>query len=357
MGVKFNRFLFSWLIWLFMWPVLAQNSGDSLPNYLILYNSAVKLIDSSRYKESLPILKKAIKEKPDFWGAMNKMAFAKIKLEKYKEAEKDLDKAEGFAPLNYETQKLRGINFFLNGKYAESKAMFDTAAYICIEEKLEDAELFYYRAQLMFKGKGYKNALDACEAATEFNPKYIDAMILKAKIRFAMKDYNHSIKELDVAIKLMSAAKPDYQAYKLRAQSKFEVANYKAAVKDWNIYIEAIPKEEEALVARGAAKINANDNSSAISDLDEAIKLNPKNPVSYCYRGVAKGGNRNYVEALKDLDFAIKLKFDYSTAYVNRAAIKMAVKDKRGACEDLQKADGLGNELALKLYESYCKQK
>ena len=77
--------------------------------------------------------------------------------------------------------------------------------------------------------------------------------------------------------------------------------------------------------------------------------------MAYCYRGTAKGGNKNYIEALKDLDFAIKLKFDYGAAFVNRAAIKMASKDKRGACEDLEKADSLGDELAIKLIEQYCK--
>lgn len=93
----------------------------------------------------------------------------------------------------------------------------------------------------------------------------------------------------------------------------------------------------------------------AIVDLDEAIKINGSNPVSYCYRGVAKGGNRQYVEALKDLDYSIKLKFDYPAAYVNRAAIKFASKDKRGACADLQKADGLGDEMAYKLIDRYCR--
>jgi tetratricopeptide (TPR) repeat protein len=323
----------------------------------MLYNSAVKLIDSSRFKESLPILKKAIKEKPDFWGAMNKMAFAKIKLKQYKEAEKDLDKAETFSPMNYETEKLKGINYFLNNKFKESKAALDTAAFICHDEKLEDAELYYYRAQLMFKGKAYKNALDACENATEFNPKYIEVIFLKAQIRFATKDYNYAIKELDAATKLMTIDNTNYEVYKLRAKAKFETGRFKEAVKDWDVYISAFPKEEEALVARGASKINANDNSGAIADLDEAIKLNSKNPVSFCYRGVAKGGNRNYVEALKDLDYSIKLKFDYAGAYLNRAAIKMASKDKHGACEDLEKADGLGDEMAVKLIEKYCKQR
>jgi len=335
----------------------SQELKDSLPPYLVLYNKANGLIDSAKYKEAIPLLKKAIKEKPDFWGAMNKMAFAKIKMQNYKEAEKDLMKAESLAPLNYETQKLKGINFFLNKKYAESKQMFDTAVYIHNEEKLEDPELFYYRAQLMFLGKNYKGALDACEAALEYNPKYEEIIFLKGKIRFATKDYNYAIKELNEAIKILPPDKPDLEAFKLRAKSKFEVGDYKGAVKDWNVYIDAVPKEEEALVARGAAKINANDNSGAIADLDLAIQLNPKNPVSYCYRGVAKGGNRSYIEALKDLDYAIKLKFDYSTAYLNRAAIRMASKDKYGACEDLEKADGLGNEMAIQLIERYCKQR
>jgi hypothetical protein len=70
---------------------------------------------------------------------------------------------------------------------------------------------------------------------------------------------------------------------------------------------------------------------------------------------VAKGGNKAFSEGIKDLDQAIKLKFDYGTAYVNRAAIKMAIKDKQGACDDLAKADGLGNELALQMLEKHCK--
>ena len=32
----------------------------------------------------------------------------------------------------------------------------------------------------------------------------------------------------------------------------------------------------------------------------------------------------------------------------------MALKDKHGACDDLEKADGLGNEMALRLVE-ICK--
>lgn len=353
--------LYKWFLFCFIWlltvSLKAQETvkKDSLPDYEKLYAKASKLIDSAKYKEAIPLLKKAVKEKTDYWEAYNKMGFAKIKLQEYKEALKDLDKAEKIVPLNYESLKLKGVANFLSNNFNEAKVLFDTAVYISNEEKLDDPELYYYRAMLMFKGKNYKLALETCETATDMKPNYVEVIQLKGEIRFTKKEYNYAIKELNEAIKLMPETKKDYKAYKLRAKSKFEVGDFKGAVTDWNVYIDGIPNEEEALVSRASAKINANDNSGAIADLDEAIKINPKNPVSYCYRGVAKGGNRQYVEALKDLDYSIKLKFDYPAAYVNRAAIKMASKDKRGACEDLGKADGLGDEMAVKLYDTYCK--
>jgi tetratricopeptide (TPR) repeat protein len=65
---------------------------------------------------------------------------------------------------------------------------------------------------------------------------------------------------------------------------------------------------------------------------------------------------KNFAGALEDLDLAIKLKFDYSPAYINRASIKFASGDKKGACKDLEKAEGLNNEKAFNLIEKYCKE-
>jgi tetratricopeptide (TPR) repeat protein len=344
-------------IWFLPCDFRAQETkNDTLSEEQRIYLDALKLIDSARYKESIILFKKVIKINPYSTEAYNKMAFAKIKLKDYKGAEKDLLLSDKLQAMNYETCKLKGMNFYLAGKYKEAKPELDTALYISKEEKIDDAELHYYRALLMFKGKSYKTALEALESATELQPKYTEAYLLKGEVRFVMKNYNYAIKELTEAIRLMPETKPIYSAYKLRAKSRFEMGDYKGAVQDWNVYIEGNPGEEESLILRGASKINAGDNSGAVTDLDAAIKINAKNPVSYCYRGVAKGGNKMYTEAIKDLDYAIKLKFDYAAAFVNRAAIKMALKDKRGACEDLKKADSLGDEMALKLVEKYCKQ-
>lgn len=320
-----------------------------------LYKKAVKQIDSGQYKEAILNLKKAIKIKPEWPGAYTKMGIARINIKDYKGAEKDLKTSLAANPNDFETLKVMGMMYFNNTNYKDCKVYFDSAASIAAADKIDDAEFCYYRAKLMFIGKGYKDALTMLATATEINPKYIEAIILKGEVRFAMKDYNYAIKELNEAIGMMKADKPEYSAYKTRAKAKFEVKDYKGAVSDWSVYIDAYPEEEDALISRGAARINMNDNTNAIVDLDAAIKINGKNPVSYNYRGMAKAGNKQMVEGLKDVDQAIKLKFDYAAAYVNRAAIKFASKDKRGACEDLNKADTLGDGMAYKLIDQYCK--
>lgn len=320
-----------------------------------LFKKAVKLIDSARFKEAIVDLKKAVKIKPDYPAAYTKMGIAKIQLKDLKGAEKDLQTALKSNPNDFETLKTMGMMFFNSEKFKDCKMYFDSAASIAAADKIDDAEFLYYRAKLMFLGKGYKDALDVLAAATEIKPKYIEAIVLKGDVRFAQKDYNYAIKELNEAIGLMKSDALNYNAYKTRAKAKFEVQDYKGAVTDWSVYLDGNPGEEDALISRGAARINMNDNTNAIVDLDEAIKKNGKNPVSYNYRGMAKAGNKQLVEGLKDVDYAIKLKFDYPAAYVNRAAIKFASKDKRGACEDLNKADQLGDSMAFKLIDQYCK--
>lgn len=356
-----HKWLFLLVLLLFCGLAKAQNEEgknqtDTIPAYQKLYTKAVAFIDSGKYKEATPLLKKSLKENKDFYKAYTKLAYIHLKEKEYKDVYKEVAKSEKIMPLDYETQKIKAMAYFFEDKFKECKATLDTAAMLAREEKIDDAELLYYRAQLMFKGKSYKTALETCESALELNPKYIDVILLKAEIRFTTKEYNYAIKELTDAIKLMPADKPDYNAYKMRAKAKAEMKDWKGAINDWNVYIDAIPGEEEALVSRAAALINTNDNSKAIADLDEAIKINKKNPVSWCYRGVAKGGNKAYNDGIKDLDQAIKLKFDYAAAYVNRAAIKMAIKLKEDACKDLEKADSLGDAMAPGLLEKYCKR-
>jgi tetratricopeptide (TPR) repeat protein len=329
---------------------------DTIPAYVRTYEKASKLVDSAKYNQAMPLLKSVIKENPDYYMAWNKMAWIYYKTDKPKELEKALAKAESISPMNYDTHKIKGIYYLEAQKYKEAKVSLDTAISIAAIDKIDDREIYYYQAKLMFIGKSYKQALAACQAALDLDAKYLDVMKLKGEIRYAMKDYLNAVKDLDEAIKLMPAEKPDYDSYRTRAKSKFMLKDFKGCINDWSVLIDADPKDEEAYTSRAAARINSGDNTAAIVDLDEAIKLNSKNPVSWCNRGVAKFANKNHVEALKDIDQAIKIKFDYAEAHFRKGIVKLfGFKDKPGACEEFEKADSLGDPTAFKMVEQYCK--
>jgi tetratricopeptide (TPR) repeat protein len=345
----------------------ASSDGDTTAviqeeKQVTLYKKGLKLIDSSEYKNAVAEFKKAVKIKKDYYEAWLKMGYCKMKMEDYEGAEADLQRASETGPNDFETLKLKGMNYFFMGeqwkvnRYLDSARKFlDSASTLYEDEKIDDAEFHYYRGKLMFKGKGYKKALEECNIALEVNPKYYDAMILKCEVRFAQKEWAYALKELNETIKVLPEKLKNYDLYKMRAKTKFEIKDFKGSIQDWSAYIDNDSKNEEAYIWRAMARININDFTNAIVDCDAAIQLNPKNCVSWCFRGFAKGANKQFIEGIKDLDQSIKLKFDYSVAYVNRASLKRANGDKRGACEDLQKADSLGNELAPGLYEQYCK--
>lgn len=69
-------------------------------------------MDSAKYKDAIVLFKKAVKIKPDYVEAFNKMALAKLKTEDYKGAEKDLQAALKIIPDNYESQKTMGILYY-----------------------------------------------------------------------------------------------------------------------------------------------------------------------------------------------------------------------------------------------------
>lgn len=322
---------------------------------ITIYKKGLKLIDSADYKNAIIEFKKALKIKKDYYEAWLKMGYCKMQMGDYEGADADYNKALKTGPGDFETLKLKGINHFFITEYDSAKKYLDSAQIIYEDERVDDAEFHYYRGKLMYVGKSYKKALEEANIALEVKPKYYDAMILRCEIRFSQKEWAYALRELNETIKVLPEKEKNYDLYKMRAKTKFELKDFKGAVQDWSVYIDNNSKVEEAYIERGMARINNNDYTNAVVDLDEAIKLNAKNPVSWNFRGLAKGSNKQIVEGIKDLDQSIKLKFDYANAYLHRAALKMAAKDKRGACDDLQKADSLGNEMAPGLFEQYCK--
>ncbi|MEO8868494.1 MAG: tetratricopeptide repeat protein [Bacteroidia bacterium] len=346
--------LFIYLFFVMSVCVAQKNKIDttrSLDPAADLYKASMKLIDSLQYKDAIKLLEKSVKIKKDFTEAYNKIALCDMQLKDFANAQKNLELSLKYTPDNFNCIKYLGRACFLNKKYDLAKKYYDDA----LKMNPNDVELMCYIAELRAFGQDLKGALEMYNNAAFEKENYAPIYIGRGMIKYKQKEYPYAIKDIEQGLVLSKYQNISSDIYLSLAQSKFETGAYKSAIKVFDTLIKRNPKDENALTYRGASKISINDFSGAIKDLDEAIKLNPKSYMAYNFRGTAKGGLKQNIEALKDFDLCIKIKLDYPSVYVNRAAIKMASKDKRGACEDLNKADQLGSDIAIKYIQQYCK--
>ena len=90
--------------------------------------------------------------------------------------------------------------------------------------------------------------------------------------------------------------------FKSRADKKYNLGNFKDAIKDYSSAIEINSKYIEAYNFRGLSKQELGDTEGAISDQLEALKINPNSATSYQNYGISLLLSNKLVEA----EFALK---------------------------------------------------
>ena len=147
----------------------------------------------------------------------------------------------------------------------------------------------------------------------------------------------------------------NYEYFFNRAQDKFELADYKGAVLDYNKALELSPTEICLVYSmRGNAKRNLSDFDGAISDQNKALDFDPLYADGYFNRGIAKFQKGDFDGAIEDYSQVIKINPKDSDSFFNRANVKKEIGDLKGACEDWKEAAELGDEDAAKLLEEHC---
>lgn len=302
------------------------------------------------YQSAIKDYKKALKINQTSFVLYTNLAKAQTKIKDFKGAAQSYKEATTLDSIHSDPFREYGKALILIGKYDEGLAELEKAIAI----NYDDFEAFFERGKLRETAKDKAPALEDYARAIEIKPNY-EAPYLKRGILYnnVKKDYVLALNDLN---KVIEINKNNVDAYLWRGKAKYNLGDFKGADKDLSRYLEEDMFNIDALLTRGASRININNYTGAIEDFDEVIRLDPKNYIAYMNRGTAHGGLKKFNEAMRDLDMAITIKFDYSPSYINRASIKFATGDKKGACKDLEKADGLNNEKAYPLIQKYCNE-
>ncbi len=150
--------------------------------------------------------------------------------------------------------------------------------------------------------------------------------------------------------------------YLKAGNTKYELKDYKGAIKYYNKAIELNPNYADAYLHRGVAKRKTIEfikkhprgYKGIIQDYNKAIELNPNYAMAYSYRGDAKSNLQDYRGAIQDLNKAIELDPNLAEAYYNRGIAKIKSGQKDDGCLDFSEASELGLSEANGAIKQYC---
>ena len=139
------------------------------------------------------------------------------------------------------------------------------------------------------------------------------------------------------------------QAYKYRARTWHEKAQYNAAIADFDQAVRLAPNDADALQGRCMTRAVAGQLHQALKDCTQALKLKPNDAASLEARGFVHRKMRAFNKSLADYDAALELNPKQASALFGRGVAKLDNGDKDGQA-DIAQAKALKPDVAQDFY-------
>jgi predicted aspartyl protease/regulator of sirC expression with transglutaminase-like and TPR domain len=182
-----------------------------------------------------------------------------------------------------------------------------------IELDSNDSDYFYGRAKVYMQTGQAPLALNDLDRVVALKPAFIEAYIARAEIHQRQNKTAETVADLDAAATL---APPQADIRLNLAQLYAGAANFPAAIRQWDLWIESHPVDARfigALSERCYLKALQNqDLPSGLSDCNRALRLanmrNPDNATLWANRGMVRLRQGAYDKAISDFDDTCRLK-------------------------------------------------
>lgn len=231
----------------------------------------------------------------------------------------------------------RGITYFKKDQFDKALSDFETAY-----DLNNDLSILWMYKGFCQRNKGDINsALESFSNYISLNPTDTSAYsyILRGKMKYELGDFKGAVKDYDMATKL----KPFEEKYNYYRFIAFkEAKQYKSALKALSDLIKISPDFYGYYFYKGNVYQEMTYYDSAIYMYNIAIIKNYQNSDSYFYRAQAYENIKKYQKALEDYNTAITLNNKDGAFYSKRGNCRYLLDNKSGACEDWGQAGALG---------------
>lgn len=135
---------------------------------------------------------------------------------------------------------------------------------------------------------------------------------------------------------------------------KHNSRDFEGAIKDYSKAIKVDKTLRDGYFNRGVCELALKDYKTAKKDFDKTIELDPTFVKAYYSRATVATGEQRYLDALPDLDKTIELDAKTPNALSLRGQIRAQSGNKKGACEDFNRAKANGDAKAEKYITEFC---
>lgn len=189
-----------------------------------------------------------------------------------------------------------------------------------------------------------------CQALLADLPGDVRVLYLAAEADHGLDAPFEAIAHLTQAL----AQRPDYPAaLRLRAEILAEMQQWTEALADAEALVKVSPDSEVSLQLRARCLAALDRTDEAIADWEHVRALNPFSQEAVLSLGALYAATSRWDKALALYDEAIENQPDFAGAYKARGAVRLHLKDERGAADDLKRTLELAPETAAELSGKY----
>lgn len=235
-----------------------------------------------------------------------------------------------------------------------------TAGLVYAQEKRSDARKLYESAEEAYNNAHYEEALSVLNKCLQADPAFSDAYFTRAATRERLKDLQGAHTDYNIYLELVPN-QPE-ALYSL-ATLRYRMGMYEQSRQDL-LKILSLPPGETTMVYfktsassvgtnqittaqsairpqiynyLGLVETKLNDYPAAIRWLDSAVHLQPREPDYYVNRGIAKVGMKD-TTAMTDFKRALALDPEHTAALHNMAVLKRNMGEADASMDQLEKA-------------------
>jgi len=216
----------------------------------------------------------------------------------------------------------------------------------------KDAD-YYVNRGIAREGLKDSTAVEDYQRALKINPQHTVALHNMAILKRTQGNQDASRDQLEAAIESDSSM---LYPYLERATQRMEGGYYKGALEDYDKALTINDKDPRIWMNRGLVKEKLNDLKGAFSDYTQAIELDDKYDRAWLNRGNVLNKQSRYKEAIEDYTIVLLYNAESAAAYYNRAIARQKLKLTAEACDDLKKAEALGQSIPEKMKKEFCKE-